>query len=273
MRGSIRRAARVSRSASNVVREEGAVYRPYAMTEAVPSLVLCDFPAKTGLDGWDSFSPFVLQVSRALKLAKLPFEHRHVNMMKIGELNPKGQLPVLIVGTENVADSTLILHRIESLSPGSMTGGLDARGVAEAWLWEEFADTALYAHVLATRWADDRGWPLVREAFFGAMPPVIRSVVASLVRKKTLKALVGRDFLRGGVEACHARLYGVLDALDARAPENGFWLGARATAADLGLFAHLHSMRLPGTPYQAEQIAKRVRLSRYLDRVDAATRS
>jgi glutathione S-transferase len=239
----------------------------------VPNLVLCDFPAKTGLDAWDSFSPFVLEVSRALKLAKLPFEHRHVNMMKIGELNPKGQLPVLVVGTENVPDSTKILHRIETLAPGSMTGGLDARGVAEAWLWEEFADTALYPHVLMTRWADDRGWPLVRESFFGAMPPVIRSVVASLVRKKTLESLMGRDFLRGGVAASHERLYGVLDALDARAPEDGFWLGPRPSAADLGLFAHLHSMRLPGTAFQASQIAKRARLSRYLDRVDAATRA
>lgn len=243
-----------------------------AHTVADLPIVLCDFEANTGVDGWESFSPFVLQVSRALRLAKLPFEHRQVSFFKIKELNPKRQLPVLLVGEEKVADSTAILHRIEKLAPGSMTGGLDERGVAEAWLWEEFADTALYGHVLTTRWADDRGWPVPRAAFFGTIPAPFRALVATMVRKNTLKALVGRDFIRGGIEAAHARLYRILDSLEARAPKDGFWLGPRACAADLGLFAHLHSLRLPLIAYQAEQIAKRPRLNRYLDRVDAATR-
>ncbi len=235
-------------------------------------LVLCDFEAKTGLDGWDSFSPFVLQVARALRLAKLPYEHRHVSIFKVKELNPKGQLPVLLVGDETVADSTMILHRIEQLAPGSMTGGLDERGGAEAWLWEEFAETVLYPHVLATRWADDRGWPVPRKAFFGKIPAPIRAIVASSVRKRTIQRLVRSDFIRGGLDACHSRLYRILDALDARAPNDGFWLGPRASAADVGLFAQLHSLRLPLVAYQAEEIGKRARLSRYLDRVDAATR-
>jgi glutathione S-transferase len=235
-------------------------------------IVLCDFEARTGVEGWDSFSPFVLEVARALRLAKLPFEHRQVHFMKIKQLNPKRQLPVLLVGDEKVPDSTAILHRIEELAPGSMTGGLDAAGVAEAWLWEEFADTALYPHVLVTRWADDRGWPVPRQAFFGALPAPVRGLVASAVRRKTLQALVGRDFTRGGIEASHARLYEILDALDARAPSDGFWLGSRPCAADLGLFAHLHSLRIPLVAYQADEVAKRTRLSRYLDRVDAVTR-
>jgi glutathione S-transferase len=64
----------------------------------------------------------------------------------------------------------------------------------------------------------------------------------------------------------------VLDDLDARAPDDGFWMGPRATAADVGLFAHLHELRLPTTPWLAEEVARRSRLSRWLDRVDAATR-
>jgi glutathione S-transferase len=238
----------------------------------IPKLVVCDFPAKTNVEGWTSFSPFVLEVDRALGLAKLPFERHYVNMMKLKDLNPLGQLPVLLVGEDKVADSTRILRRIESLAPGSMTGGLDARGLAEAWLWEEFADTALYPYVLATRWADDRGWPVPRDAFFGALPALVRLIVAPMVRKKTVQKLVERDFTRGGLEACYERLRRVLDDLDARAPEDGFWLGPRASVADLGLFAHLHSLRLPTIPWQAEEVARRTRLTRYLDRVDAATR-
>jgi glutathione S-transferase len=239
----------------------------------LPKLTLCDFPAKTGVQGWDSFSPFVLEVERALRLAKLPFEKHHVNMMKIRETSPTGQLPVLKVGDENVQDSTHILQRIERLAPGSLTGGLEGPALAEAWLWEEFADTALYPYVLATRWADDRGWPVPREAFFAAIPAPIRAIVAPMVRRQTKRKLVERDFTRSGLDACYERMRRVLDALDQRAPEQGFWMGPRASVADLGLFGHLHSLRLPALPWQAEEVAKRARLSRYLDRVDAHTRS
>lgn len=242
------------------------------MATALPRLVLCDFPAETGAEGWASFSPFVLEVERALKLAQLPFEHRKLNLLRIKDVNPTGQLPVLLVGDEKVPDSTRILHRIEALAPGSMTGGLDARGVAEAWLWEEFADTALYPYVLATRWADDKGWPVPRKAFFGSLPPVVRDVVARSVRKATIQKLLGRDFLRAGLDVCYERMHRVLDDLDARAPADGFWLGPRPTVADVGLFAHLHSLRLPSLPWRAQDIERRTRLSKWLDRVDAATR-
>jgi glutathione S-transferase len=238
---------------------------------STPALVLYDFPADPGVPGWPSFSPFVIQVQRALDLAGLPFEHRRIDFLRIRQLNRVGQLPVLGIGDELVADSTHILHRIEQLAPGSMSGGLDARGVAEVWLWEEFADTALYPHVLATRWEDDRGWAVVGPAFFGALPLGLRQLVAPLVRRRTRGMLRGRDFLRAGAGAWLARLARVLDHLEARAPEQGFWLGPRATAADLGLFAHLHAMRLPATPWRAQEIAQRARLSSWLDRVDQAT--
>jgi glutathione S-transferase len=242
------------------------------MSTPLPKLVLCDFPSlPPGDPRWVSYSPFVLEVDRALKLAKLPFVHERIAMSRIGKLNPKGQLPVLLVGDEAVADSTLILQRIEQLAPGTLTAGLDAKNVAEAWLWEEFADTALYPQVLATRWADERGWPVPRKAFFGAFPPVVRDLIAGVVRRKTLNALVARDFTRGGLPACEQRLFRVLDQLEARAPATGFWLGERASVADLGLFAHLHSLRMPETAFRQADIAGRKRLSAWLDRVDVAT--
>jgi glutathione S-transferase len=242
------------------------------MTSSPPALKLCDFPASTGHARWSSFSPFVMLVERALRAAKLQFQHEQISMMRLRSMNPIGQLPVLFISDEAVADSTNILHRInDQLAPGSLTRGLDARGVAEAWLWEEFADTALYPQVLATRWADERGWPVPRDSFFGGMPPVVRTVVANLVRRKTLSALVGRDFLRAGLPACEARLFRVLDHLEARAPGDGFWLGDQVSVADLGLFAHLHALRLPSTAFRADDVAKRQRLSAWLDRVDAAT--
>lgn len=235
-------------------------------------IVLHDFPTGSPAEGWESFSPFVLLVARALRLAKLPFEQRAVNMLKLKELNPRGQLPVVTLEGENIPESTRILERIEALAPGALTSGLDPRAVAEGWLWKEFADSALYPYVLATRWADDRGWAVVREKFFAKVPGLLRPLIARRVRGGVVNNIVERDYLRGGLEACYERMGRVLDALDARAPEQGFWVGPNVSAGDLALFGHLHSLRLPLTPWQAEVIARRARLSRYLDRVDAATR-
>lgn len=235
-------------------------------------ITLYDFPAKTNLDGWESFSPFVLQIARALRYAGLEFEHAFASMVRLKELNPAGQLPVVAFGDEKVPDSTRIMRRIEELVPGAFTRGLDARGKAEAWLWEDFADKSLYPFVLAARWADDRGWPVPRDAFFGGLPPVVRSLVASFARRGTMKVLVARDFTRGGLDDCYARLSTVLDDLEARAPSEGFWLGNEVTAADIGLFAQLHSLRIPVVEHAAAEVSKRTGLSRYLDRVDAATK-
>jgi glutathione S-transferase len=84
------------------------------------ALVLHDFPTGAPIDGWESFSPFVLQVARALRLAGLPFERRPVNMLKLKSLNPRGQLPVVTFEGENVAGSTTIFQRIDALKPGAL---------------------------------------------------------------------------------------------------------------------------------------------------------
>lgn len=241
------------------------------MRDSLPSLVLYDFPALPADARWSTYSPFVLEIAHALQLAKIPFRRERVAYPRIRQLNKLAQLPVVRIGTELVADSTRILRRIEALVPGSLTAGLDARLEAEAWLWEEFADTALYPYVLATRWIDERGFQVVRRAFFGTLPLPVRAILPSFVRRGMRGALIGRDFLRGGLSALHERLAQTLVGLETRAPETGFWLGPQVTVADVGLFAHLHSLRLPETPWRAAEIARHPKLSRWLDRVEEAT--
>jgi glutathione S-transferase len=87
-----------------------------------------------------------------------------------------------------------------------------------------------------------------------------------------VKGLVARDVWRAGPEACWKRFQVLLDQLDARAPEHGFWLSGPLSVADLALFGQLHSLRTPLTPWQAGEVARRLKLSAWLDRVDSATR-
>ncbi len=155
---------------------------------------------------------------------------------------------------------------------GALTRGLDARARAAAWLWEDVADTSLNGFLVAARWADERNWPAVRDAYFGGAPWPVRALVAPQIRRGVIGGLVARDVWRAGARACWERFEKALDQLEARAPEQGFWVGAAPSVADLAIFAQLHSLRTRLTRPQGEALAAHPGISAYLDRVDAVTR-
>jgi glutathione S-transferase len=177
-----------------------------------------------------------------------------------------------LVGDDVVCDTTRILSKIEQLFPGVFTRQLDARGAAEAWLWEEFADAGLSGFVIAAAWCDDRNWSAIRQAYFGNAPWFVRTIVAPMVRKANRQLLVERDVLRAGDEACWARFVETLDKLERRAPATTFWLGDAVSRADIALFAQLQSLRAPMFRWQRIELESRRALVAYLDRVDLATR-
>lgn len=232
-----------------------------AKTAATPkTLVLIDYvaPADPAIATW---SPFCSKVRRALNAAGLPFTTRHIQgAHDLAELNAQCQVPVLIADGTPITDSTTILATIaawqgEAASP-------------EALLYEELADSAINGFENAARWADDDNWIRTRMAFFGPTPPPF----VEPMRAQIIQSLVARDIWRAGPKACWARLEVLLDALDARAPQAGFWLGETLTAADFALFGQLNAFRTPLTPAQADSVARRARLTAWLDRVDQASR-
>lgn len=236
----------------------------------LPPLTLVEL-ADPGLPRHESYSPFCLKVHRALRLLGVPYARRNeTDPRRLRPLNPKGQAPVLLVGAEVVPDSTDILARLQVLTGRSLVPA-DPRLAAEARLWEEFADTSVNAYLVASRWADDRNWPRTREAYFTAMPRLVRAVVPNRIRAGVIERLVAREVFRGGAAECFRRFSAQLDDLDARAPREGSWLGGPYGLADLSLFAQLHSFRTALTPWQWDQVATRTNLSAWLDRVDAAT--
>ncbi len=242
-----------------------------AARNPLPKLVLCEV-GDPGIPGVESYSPFCLKVHRGLKYLGLPYERRHGFFpASFKKYHRTGQVPVMLIGDQPVGDSTDILRELQKVAGRTFHEGNDPRLAAEAFLWEEFADTSLSGFLIAARCADERNWPLTRNAFLQRVPAPLRGPVGGLLRKRIVKGLVARDVWRAGPDECWRRFRDVLDALEARAPEQGFWLGS-FSMADIGLFGILHGFRLDITPWQRDQLAARPRLTRYLDRVDAATR-
>ena len=236
-----------------------------------PELTLCEFP-ETGVPDVETMSPFVLKVRRALKIAGLDYDSWRVDHpAKLKKVNPAGQAPVLLVDGVPVADSTRILAKIEDLAPGRLSRDADPRVRAEALLWEELADTSLSGFLVAARWADDDNWERTRAVIFGKAPWFVRALIAPRVRARVVGSLVARDVWRAGADACWERFRLTLDQLEARAPESGYWVGRALSVADLAIFSMLHSLRNEITPWQRDELAKRARLTSYLDRIDAET--
>ena len=237
---------------------------------STPRLVLCELP-DANLPRHESHSSECLKAHRALQLCGFPYERLHGDRPDaFKHLNPAGQVPVLLIEGKPLSDSTSIVSRIDALADGALTAGLTNRERAEAYLWEEMADTVLTGFVEAARWLDEDNWPKTRAAFFGDRPFFTRVVLSFLVRRRVRKALHARDFIRPDLDACWRRFEETLDRLELRAPVRGFWLGDRPSRADVAIFAPLWALRTDLTVRQARSLASRKNLTRWLFRVDAA---
>lgn len=244
-------------------------------SRSCPSLVLCEL-ADPALPGLESMSTHSLKVHRALRLARLPYETRRARAPSdLRFLDPRGRVPVLLADDAVIVDSTRILRAVEDWAPGALVAG-DARARSESWLWEDWADRALAPLVTYARWLDPRNWPRFRDFVVRDAPalvqPLLEALVAPRLRQRVRERLRARDVGRGGQRDYETEFRRVLDLLEARAPLEGFWIDARATVADLAIFAPLHGLRTPITPWQARELSLRPALTDWLDRVDEATR-
>lgn len=149
--------------------------------------------------GLPNASPFCMKLETWLRMAGLPFETVNDGMRVMKA--PKGKLPYIVDDDGSVvSDSSLIIEHLQQRRGIALDAALTPaeRGVATAFrrLFEE----NLYWAVLHTRWVDDAGWALTREAFFGTMPVPLRWFVPAMARRGLRAELRGHGMGRHDVE-------------------------------------------------------------------------
>ena len=224
-------------------------------------LTLRTYPAGFGTP---SQSPFCVKAMLMLSRTGAPW---HADYVADPRRAPKRKLPVLVDGDEIIADSWAIRAHLEKKLDIDFDEGLSAQERAQSHALARMAEEHLYFALVHDRWINESHWPLVREAYFGAVPKLIRGMVTRGIRKSVARDLDGQGMGRHSAEEIADRAKTDLDAIKA-AMQGPFLMGAGVCAADYSVGSILQAgMASPGESRLKSLIQDDAELTAYVARV------
>ena len=116
-----------------------------------------------------------------------------------------------------------------------MTPAQRARGTAVLRLLED----SLYWVLLYARWIDERGWPLTRPAFFGALPVPLRWFIPPIARRSLAQQLHAQGIGRLAPQEIYRIGEEDIDALSSMLGEQPYFLGMQPSSIDAAAYAFL----------------------------------
>ena len=158
-----------------------------------------------------ALSPFVAKVLVLLEEKGIDYESRSIlpllSRAELLAMNPLGKIPVLQHGDLTVPDSSVICAYFEALQPEPRLYPKDARELARALWFEEYADTALFQagipvvfeRVAKPLLGEATDEARAQDAIDDALPPVFAYLESQLDGSATLLAQLSiADLAMGG---------------------------------------------------------------------------
>ena len=191
-----------------------------------------------GLFGVADNNGYGLKVYAFLKLAGLPFAHRH---LFDASKAPRGQLPYIEDDGIEIGDSATIITHLVAKHGVTLDAGLSTAQRDLNHLVERLLDD-LYWVISYSRWQDERSWPAFCAALLREHPNLTEE---GLLKAKAYNAQ--RYYYQGigryTPDAAYARGLADLQVLANLVPEAGYVHGARPTSIDAsiyGFIANIH---------------------------------
>jgi len=132
-------------------------------------------------------SPFVLKVDAFMRMSGIDFSSSDdFNDFKKA---PKGKLPYISDGQNVIADSFFILEHLKEKYPTSLDESLTEEQKAITHLITKSLDENFYWCIVYSRWIRDDTFPVIKEAFFGAMPFPLKHIVPFVARRGVRSAI------------------------------------------------------------------------------------
>lgn len=181
---------------------------------------------------------------------------------------PKKKLPYIDDNGKIVADSGIILDYLKRTYGSKADAGLSPTDAAAGHTLRRLFEESLYWVMVYSRWMEEPTWPVVREQFFGSMPPVMKQIIPTMIRRSLRKAL----YLQGVGRHSREEIYDIgcadLSAVSASLGDKAFFIGDRATSIDATAYAFLANILMPpfDSPLKRHAIALG-NLQPYCDRI------
>lgn len=179
--------------------------------------------------GTRTASPFACKALSLMALSRLPFERRDVNP----NAGPRKKIPYLTTPEGTVITDS---HNIETHLRAHLPFGHTARDIAIRRISEEH----LYFAQVHFRWSHHANE--VRDAFFAAVPGLMRPLVFALVNRQVRGSLYGQGFGRRPTSEMLATVNDDLDALEHLLDARPFFGGDALSAADVSVHGLLEQL-------------------------------
>lgn len=189
--------------------------------------------------GLPNASPFCMKVELYLRMAGIPYEN-------VWELDPrkgpKGKMPWIEDGGRVVADSGYIVEHLQRTHGDPLDTGLAPGDKAVGLAIRRMIEEHLYWTVLYFRWADEPGWTLTRNAFFGRLPPVVKQILPVLARRGMVRELWNQGTGRHSRDEIVALANADVSALAEFLGDKPYFLGEHPTSLDATAYAFLANL-------------------------------
>jgi len=210
-------------------------------------------------------SPFCMKAMMLLRMAGLPFEAVEATNPRKG---PKGKLPAIEDDGVLIGDSEIIRWHIESKYGIDLDKGMGEPERAVAHAFSRMLEERTYWIVVFSRWMEPASWPLVRDTFFGALPPVVRSIVPALAMRQVRGYLHAQGVGRHGRDEIYRMGLADIGALARQLGDKPYFMGAEPTGSDGTVYPFVAGIIDPpfDSPLKAECLGRK-NLVAYNDRL------
>ncbi|NRB81300.1 MAG: glutathione S-transferase family protein [Saccharospirillaceae bacterium] len=182
--------------------------------------------------GLPSSSPFCLKLEAFLRWQSIKFVNKHALPFE----GPYKKIPFVDYQGQRLGDSSLIIDQLLTDLNISYDKHLNLSvGHSFAKLMEE----QMYWVMVYFRWMDQETWPILKKAFFGSVPKLIKPIIIHTARKQAKSALYGLGIGRLPVDSILSKAQIDLNALENQLKQSTFICGDIMTHYDLSIWAVL----------------------------------
>eukprot|EP00631_Chrysoreinhardia_giraudii_P002343 CAMPEP_0197430812 /NCGR_PEP_ID=MMETSP1170-20131217/52848_1 /TAXON_ID=54406 /ORGANISM="Sarcinochrysis sp, Strain CCMP770" /LENGTH=406 /DNA_ID=CAMNT_0042958739 /DNA_START=65 /DNA_END=1285 /DNA_ORIENTATION=- len=212
-------------------------------------------------------SPFCTKLELFLKVVGIDYVKPE---LAPGDMGPTGKLPNVKIGDERVADSAVIINRLEATRGSSLDDVLSEEDKAQGRFIISACEDKLYFCMVYLSWIHNANWPTTRAVYFSEVPWGLRKLISGKARKGIKKALHGQGMGRRPVDEIIAIGKEVVDDLAVVLGDKTAFFGTpESTVADIAVYAQLNHLLYANLPYNpiGDHVKTKPNLVAFVDRI------